>query len=470
MNDSLPERSHRFGDPSLWALLLCLSSLIAPQPVLAQTSVPTTATATATAMATATALPSAAALLPLPLLPPQPLVLQTLRQLPQIRAAASAMSVAAARSQRLQAGPHEWVAKVGTNRRRDIEGTSWSESEIGLEIAVRWPGKVALDRSLGAQEIQLGELTHADAWHEAARTLLADWFDALREIRAAQLLQEQDALMVRQIAVTQQRVNAGEAAMLELLAVRAERARVQAQAQRAHAQALLRRTSLQRRYPDLTLPTQLAARASALTVDFWPEANADAEAEHLASAESASAVWVQRILADNHELELAQAKVEQARLQAQRAQAQRHPDPTVGVRATRERGGQERVLGVYLSLPLGSAGLQADALAAQAQVQVAEQQAQQVRQRVEDLAWENAARASQARTTLQRQRQALQQLEQTAALQERAYVLGESSLMDLLQVQRNALEARLTTDTAALDALQAQARLQLDAHLMWSGE
>lgn len=464
MNDSLPERSHRLCNKSLWTLLLCLSSLIAQQPALAQTGVPTTATATAP--------PSAAALLPLPLLPPQPLVLHTLGQLPQVRAAASAMSVAAARSQRLQVGPHEWVAKVGTNRRRDIEGTRWSESEIGLETAVRWPGKVALDRSLGAQEIQLGKLTHADAWHEAARTLLADWFDALREIRAAQLLQEQDALMVRQIAVTQQRVNAGEAAMLELLAVRAERARVQAQAQRAHAQALLQRTRLQRRYPDLTLPlpTQLAAGAFEVKVDVWPEANADADAENLASTESASAVWVQHILADNHELELAQAKVEQAHLQAQRAHAQRHPDPTVGVRATRERGGQERVLGVYLSLPLGSAGLQADALAAQAQVQVAEQEAQQVRQRVENLAWENAAQAAQAHTALKHQRQALQQLEQTAALQERAYALGESSLMDLLQVQRHALEARLTTDTAALDALQAQARLRLEAHLMWPEE
>ncbi len=65
------------------------------------------------------------------------------------------------------------------------------------------------------------------------------------------------------------------------------------------------------------------------------------------------------------------------------------------------------------------------------------------------------------------QRHALRQLDQSAALQQRAYALGESPLVDLLLAQRGALDARLVTETAALDALQAHARLLLDAHRLW---
>ncbi|MBS0506373.1 MAG: TolC family protein, partial [Proteobacteria bacterium] len=180
-----------------------------------------------------------------------------------------------------------------------------------------------------------------------------------------------------------------------------------------------------------------------------------------------SATWVQRILDDNHELERAQARAEQARLQAQRIQLERRPDATWGVRATRERGGQEQVLGVYLSLPLGGAGRAADAQAALAQADIAEQELAQTRQRVQADAWRTAGEAQQAQAILQRQRHALQQLEQSAALQQRAYALGESPLVELLLAQRGALDARLVTETAALDALQAHARLLLDAHRLW---
>lgn len=397
----------------------------------------------------------------LPLLPPTSTVEQVLGQLPQVRAASAGIPLAQARSQRLQAGPHDWVAKVGTDRRSERAGPRFTEAEIGLETGVRWPAKRSADQQLGAVEEQLGQLGHADAWHEAARGLLADWFDVLRDTRGAQLLEAQDALMARQLAVTQRRVETGEAATLELLAANAERARVQAQATRARAQAELRRQSLLRRYPGLADPADLlAARADALARDA---------AEPASGAQAApQSDWVERILDDNHELERAQARAEQARLQAQRMQLERRPDPTVGVRATRERGGQERVLGVYLSLPLGGAGRAADAQAALAQADIAEQEFAQTRQRVEAEAWRTASEAEQARATLAQQRRALEELEKSARLQARAYALGESPLADLLLAQRGALDARLMAETAALDAMQAHARLLLDAHRLWT--
>ncbi|MBS0507842.1 MAG: hypothetical protein JSR53_10725, partial [Proteobacteria bacterium] len=185
----------------------------------------------------------------LPLLPPEALVQQVLTQLPQVRAASAGMALAQARSQRLQAGPYDWVAKAGVNRRSEQAGPRYREGEIGLETGMRWPAKVAADRQLGQVEQHLGMVSHADAWHEAARGLLADWFDVLRELRGAQLLEAQDALMARQLRLTQRRVETGDAAQLELLAVNAERARVQAQAGRSRAQADLRRRTLAQRYP-----------------------------------------------------------------------------------------------------------------------------------------------------------------------------------------------------------------------------
>ena len=135
-------------------------------------------------------------------LPPPATVQEVLVQLPQVRAAGAGLALAQARGERLRAGPHDWVAKVGANQRREQGGTRYAETELGLETAMRWPGKVAADRQLGAAVEQVAVLAQADAWHEAARTLLADWFEALRAARTDQLLQAQEALMARTLAAT----------------------------------------------------------------------------------------------------------------------------------------------------------------------------------------------------------------------------------------------------------------------------
>ena len=229
----------------------------------------------------------------------------------------------------------------------------------------------------------------------------------------------------------------------------------QDKAARARAQAHLRQQTLQRQYPGL--PDPAGALSAAATP--WPDQDA---------ADLPVAHWAQLILADNHELELAQARAEQAQLQAQRAQLEQRGDPTLGVRATRERSGQEKVWGVYVSIPLGGAGRKADFEAALAQAEVALQEQEQVRQRVEIQAWRTASEAEQARTTRQQMQRALARIQQSAALQARAYELGESPLADLLLARRNALEAQLAADTASLDAMQAHAKVLLDAHRLWS--
>ncbi len=399
--------------------------------------------------------PAAAQVAPA-VLPPTDIVLQVLSELPQVRAAGAGIPWAQARSQRLQAGPYDWVAKAGVNRRSEQQGGRFTETEIGLETGLRWPAKVATDKQLGAAEINIGELAHADAWHEAARSLLSDWFDALRELRSATLLEQQTQLVTRQLAITQRRVQAGEAAPLELLGAQAEEARIQSLTSRARAQVNIRVQALQRQYPGLPDPSG----GGAISGDLNPDADA---------TELPTTHWVAQILADNHELELAQARAEQAQLQAQRVGQERRGDPVMGVRAARERGGQEQVLGVYVSIPLGSTGRQADAQAALAQSEVAQQELAKARQRIETQAWVTVSEVNQTRATRVQLQRALRLIQQSAALQGRAYELGESPLADLLLARRNALEALLAADSATLDEMQARAKLLLDSHRLWRG-
>ena len=391
-----------------------------------------------------------------PVLPPAQTVMHVLAQLPQVRAANLGIPLAQARNERLQAGPHDWVAKAASNRRSEREGSNFYEAEVALETSLRWPAKVRADQLLGTSEIRSGELTLADTWHEAARNLLSTWFDALRDVRGAAVLQEQAALVSQQMTVTERRVKAGEAASLELLAAQAEASRVAALAARAQGQVKVRLQALQRMYPGLPVPTDMS------TTDRSAWSNAQSSSEVVAQQ------WATNILTDNHELELAMAKAAQARLQAQRITLERRGDATLGVRASRERSGQESVLGLYVSIPLGGAGRRADAQAALAQADMAEQALAEQRVRIETEAWRTASEVEQARHTRSQLQSAQAQIERSAMLQSRAYALGESPLADLLLARRNALEARLAADTAVIDEMQAHARLLLDTHRLWA--
>lgn len=381
-------------------------------------------------------------------LPPADAVLQTLGRLPSVRAAEAGRTEALGRQQRLQAGPHDWTLKLGAQRRQEQAGPRFNEQEFGLERSLRSPAKAATDRQLGKGERLLGDLRHADAWHEAARGLLAGWFGWLREWRSAQVLAAQAALAGQQQAVAAKRLRAGDAARLELLLAQAELDRALATAAQAAQKADLSRAELARRLPGLPLNP--------------PHPLPEPEADGLGVD-----AWVARILDDNHELELAQAQAELARQRATRAGQERLGDPLLGLRASRERGGQEQVLGVYLALPLGSGARAADAQVALAQAEAAQQAEAEVRSRVENAALRVATEAVQ-RPGHWRTLQAVQLgLQQAAALAERGYALGETPLSEALLARRSALDAELAAENARLDALEAQARAAVDAHRLW---
>lgn len=390
------------------------------------------------------------------LLPPGGTVQAVLTNLPILRATHSGLALADARGRRLEVGPYEWSANLALNQRREsAPQTRFNEQEIGLQTGLRWPGKLTIDQALADGERQLAKHQQAEVWHEVARRLIDDWFDTLRALNTAALLEEQTQLLQRLQAITARRVQAGEAAVLERLGAEAETARWQATAVRARSQAQVLEQSLASRYPGLPTPSKLWPIPARL-----PASNSAIVLPHTEQ--------LRALVNSPPALVMAEAQATQAQRQAERAHLERRGDPSVGVKTMRERNGQDRVLGVYVSLPLGGAGREADLAAAVASADMAQHQLAQTRQRVDAEAWQTVRAFTQHRAVQAQLQQALETTRRGAALQLRAYELGESPLPDLLLAQRTALEAQQAADAATLDTEQALARLLLDARRLWS--
>ena len=385
-------------------------------------------------------------------LPPEAQVRAALLQLPQLKIGALNQQLASSEQDKLAAGPGEWVLRAGLARRDVVENERYREQELLLERSVRWFGKAGQDRAIGAQGVVLAEAQRADAWHEAGRALMRDWYEVLRAQAAHQLWQEQLALLGQLQGVAARRVKAGDAAALEQLQAETELSRatvLQEQAALALRQAQAQLTGS---YPGLQLPPPAQLRQ--LTEPGAPR---------LGHAEQSAA-----ILEDNHELELAQVEAEWFRLKGERAASERMPDPTISIRSTRERGGQERTLGLMLSVPLPGAGRGADQRAALLRTEMARERLAQVRAKVA-LDAEKAVSEQESAYQVWRQlsevaaRQARQ-----AALMEKAYRAGECSFSEALQSRRQAQEAALAALGGQVQALATQARVQLDAHALWA--
>jgi cobalt-zinc-cadmium efflux system outer membrane protein len=124
---------------------------------------------------------------------------------------------------------------------------------------------------------------------------------------------------------------------LERLQADAALAQASAQLAQAEGRARVAAERLRRHYPALALP---GSCPRSLRTPL--EGSADG--------------WIEAVLQHNHELGLARAESARARISASRSDAERRPDPSIGVRMARERSGEERLLGVSLSIPLPGAG------------------------------------------------------------------------------------------------------------------
>lgn len=382
-------------------------------------------------------------------LPPEAEVRRVLASLPALRQGMQNTELAGAERDKLAAGPYEWTVRAGASRRTAPGAERYLEQEVALERPLRWFGKASLDQALGEQGLTVARALHGDAWHEAGRTLLRDWFDALRELAGVARLEEQLAVTQRLQSIAARRVQAGDGAALDLLQADTEQRRVLALLQQARQRSEQTLALLAISYPGLPRPL----------ADSLPLPQVGSEAvDGLA----------ERIVHDNHELQLAQAEADLYAMRASRLASDAMPDPTLALRAARERDGQERVFGVSLSFPLPGAGRAADRSAAAIKASMARERVAQTQLRVALAARRAASDSVHSHaiwTTLQ---EVQQQTIRQAELMQRAYQAGECTLAVALAGRRQALDAALTAQTAQIEALAAQARLQLDAHAIWS--
>lgn len=383
-------------------------------------------------------------------LPPASQTMTVLLSSPMVSAAGAGIEAEEARARRLAAGNHEWTVRL-TEQQRRVRNTPdgrFNEWDVGMDRAFRLPGKSDLDRQLGAAGITSARIARGDALHEAGRGLLASWFEGLRELGTAEQWRRQRDILARQAQVVARRVQLGDAPRLEGLQADAALAQADAQYVQASGRAQLAAERLRRQYPGLNLPGEVVERT--------PEPVTGTESE-----------WVQAILEHNHELGVARALSARSRIGASRADAERIPDPSLGVRLARERDGEERLLGMTLSIPLPGAGRAADADAAIAEARASAHREAAVLRRVETEAAALHRRALSSRAAWLRQLDAADALARSAELTERAWQLGEGSLSDTLNARRLAHEARLSAQLARLEASEARYSLLLDAHRLW---
>jgi outer membrane protein TolC len=389
---------------------------------------------------------------PTPNLPPDEIVARVLRANPTVQAADSQIDVEEANRRRLEAGPYEWSVRLGGQQRRAYPANSseqqFNEWNGALERAIRLPGKSGLDAELGAAGVSLAETARGDALHETSRNLLKSWFLWLKESAAALQWSDQVTLLEKQARATQRRQQLGDAANLE--AVQSEAALAQAEAQLTQARVRQGTASedLRRRYPGLPLtePARIA------------------EPSPLAGSESE---WIAAILEHSHELGVARGEVQRAQIVAGRSSRDRLPDPTFGLHVSRERAGEEQVVGAYISIPLPGGARRATADATQAQAAAAGRREAAVIQKITAEAAALYRSASAAHATWQSGRSAAERLTRAADMTARAYQLGEGSQNDLLAARRLANEAQLAARLLQLDALELRYRLLLDAHQLW---
>ncbi|MDD5180826.1 MAG: TolC family protein, partial [Gallionellaceae bacterium] len=395
------------------------------------------------------AAPAVAAEANYPDLPPAAQVEAALNNNLSVQTARTGIQLEHANQRKWDSGNYEFNLRAGTAQRNVVNsGQKLKEWDVALERPFRLFNKAQLDGSIGAESVARAEYALSDARHEAGRLLLHLWFNWQREQAQMSQWQQQVDILRQQAQMTEKRVKSGDAPKMELNQAQAAVAQASVALQQARVRAQIAASDLTRQFPGLTLPEQsMLATPQPLEHDF--------------------ANWKDRVLQHNHELDMVQADNRIQQLLAQRSRADIMPDPTLGVRYASELGGNERVTGVYFSVPLSLGLRSATAEGAAYQAEISAKREAAVKRRLEGDVYNTHTQAVSNYATWQQASAAHASIRQNVELVARAYSLGESSLSDTLTARRLTLEASLAANIAQLDANEARYRLLLDAHLLW---
>lgn len=388
-----------------------------------------------------------------PDLPPAPQVQAALLEHPSVLAARAGIRAGEGARERLRAGVHETNVRLGAQQRSESgqQGESrqrMSEWDVGLERALRLPGKAEMDRKLGEGELTRSRVVYGDALHETGRALLKAWFAWGRENATATQWREQVAALREQLAIVAKRVQAGDAPKLEAGLAEAALASAESALHQATLKEQVAANELKQGYAGILLPDRLPL--------LQPVA-----------LEQGLDQWREEILKHSHELAVARNEAQLARMQGERAAAERTPDPALGLRAASERGGNERVVGVSISIPFSGAARSARAAETLAQAEAAAQREAAVLRKIRLEAANTYVAAQAAYRGWESATLAADKMRANAELLARAYALGEMSLSEVLLARRLALESALAATLARLEAAESRYRLLLDAHRLW---
>ena len=367
---------------------------------------------------------------------------------PGVVKARHALEAARHRAEMLNAGPNEWTARASAQRRSYRNSTpAVGEWSVGLERTLRLGGKAALDRQLGEVQVHLAEARLGEARHETARELLDLSLNWLGADRTRLLWVEQLGFAQANFNAVETRRKAGDASTLEQNVARADVADVQRQLSTAVNEVNKARARLGTRFGRLDLRAVALSDPEPLQPD--------------------GPLWRERILGESDVLRVAQEDLKRAELVARRAGADRLADPTVGVHATSEGGGAERIVGFTLSIPLGGTYRNAQLREALALVEVARSGVERAQRELESDIAESLADAGGSLERWKFAEQATAATQENARLTQRAYSLGEADLQAVLTARRQLVDASLGATQARLDALRVRYRLLVDAHLIW---
>ncbi|PZU11514.1 TolC family protein [Sphingomonas sp.] len=383
-------------------------------------------------------------------LPPVERVRDALEHHPSVIAADARVEAARGGADALRAGPHEVTLQGTISRRRvDAEGRDYQEFDGTLSRAIRLPGKASLDRKAGVLGIEIAENRAEDARHQAALALAELWYRWLgasarhrNAVATFENLQSAARAVDRRVALRDAAALDADQAGAALAAAELRIGEEAATRDRARAE-------LAATFPALTLPGD----APEIAVSDPPDS----------TLETLAAEAVER----SHDIIAADREADRQGALARRSRLDRVPDPSLGFRAFQERGGQEKGLGVYVSMPFGGGYRRALADQAAGDARAATADAANVRLEVEahsagDLA-ETRARLSAWRSA----RAAVARADAAAAKMARGQQVGVIDLGDRLYADRLAYEARAAEIDARVAAAHAVTRMRIDAHSLW---
>ncbi len=373
-----------------------------------------------------------------------------LEQDPGVAAARAGLEVARQEAGILDKSPYEWTTRATGQQRRLDSGPRYNEWNIGVERTIRLPGKAAADRSIGKATVEESKARSGEALLQAARELMALWVDWLAAERARELAANNLQSIQTSLTAVEKRARAGDASKLDVSVARAELAEHRRLDNDANTQAAATWSRLSTRFPGLkrqiqALPTPLPIGENA-------------------------AFFRDRILAESDELKVVQAQVRTAQSQVERARADKIPDPTLGVYTASEAGGQERIAGVMISIPIPGGARDARHAKAIAVVGVSRQELELKRRQLETEIASAITIARGAYDSLRIANEGAAAMRENATLMQRAYTLGEVELQALLLARRQATAAMNNVLQAQVTALKAYYGLLVDAHLIWDLE